>query len=147
MRLLPTVAVLALTLSGASAVPQAQHVNTVAAREPIDLVADAVSDVEKRGAGLVKRPNGPAPPSTGDPTLPPDAKLWKRPNGPAPPSTGDPTLPPGAKLWKRPNGPAPPSTGDPYVPPAGKLERRVRGPSNPSKGDPSIGDPPAERRL
>ncbi|KAF6787605.1 hypothetical protein CSOJ01_15198 [Colletotrichum sojae] len=82
MKFLSTVVVLALSLSGVCGIPQINSRDEVAA-EP----------------EFVKRPNGPAPGSGGDPSHPPHGdgdpsiEVVKRPNGPAPGSGGDPTHP------------------------------------------------------
>ncbi|KAL0944680.1 uncharacterized protein CTRU02_202567 [Colletotrichum truncatum] len=106
MKFLSSVIVLLVSASSAYGVPQARSVNEAAVAEargfdasgaglPVD--ARSIENTPyKRNLGLVKRPNGPAPPSTGDPRGPPkrDLGLVKRPNGPAPPSKGDPHGPP-----------------------------------------------------
>ncbi|KAK2775755.1 hypothetical protein CKAH01_12711 [Colletotrichum kahawae] len=130
MKFLQVATILTLTLSGVHGVPQIRSDSgvTVESRslgnsgETLSEISQSTENHKKRDIEVVSRPNGPAPPSKGDPHGPPKRSLVeivKRPNGPAPPSKGDPTGPPKRDLGlvKRPNGPAPPSKGDPNTPP------------------------------
>ncbi|CAI0643821.1 unnamed protein product [Colletotrichum noveboracense] len=130
MKFLQVATFMALSLSGVYGVPQMRSGNEITIKSrslgnsdaTLSGVSQSAENKEKRDIEVVSRPNGPAPPSKGDPHGPPKRSLVglvKRPNGPAPPSKGDPSTPPKRDLGlvKRPNGPAPPSKGDPHGPP------------------------------